>query len=186
MSSALKREALRTQIDSFVFWACSARIMWCFFYEPQRLPRSYVKWIGTLAGLDSRLLEALRVIRAKEWSYLTGSPSHSHLLTTYARDLGHPAAWGDPSGPPCIRWLSSGQGLETVWTDRPIWCRRIAVPNRSRRGWLEPRIGAQLYRECWAARDKGSVGGNCDLSPRSIPPCPLEPPTRPPWNPASY
>lgn len=24
------------QIDAFVFWACSARIMWCFFYEPHR------------------------------------------------------------------------------------------------------------------------------------------------------
>ncbi|KAJ7038193.1 hypothetical protein C8F04DRAFT_951310 [Mycena alexandri] len=105
------REALRTQIDSFVFWACSARIMWCFFYEPQRLPRSYVKWIHALAGLDVRLLEALRAIRAKEWSYLNGSPSQSHLLTTYARDLGHPAAWGDPAALPAY----GGAQADKVW-----------------------------------------------------------------------
>ncbi|KAJ7092732.1 hypothetical protein C8R44DRAFT_646655 [Mycena epipterygia] len=108
---SLKREAMRTQIDSLVFWACSARIMWCFFYEPQRLPKSYVKWIHTLAGLDSRLLDTLRAIRAREWSYHTGSQSHSHLLTTYARDLGRPAAWGDPSILPAY----GGTQADKVW-----------------------------------------------------------------------
>ncbi|KAJ6575120.1 hypothetical protein B0H19DRAFT_935207 [Mycena capillaripes] len=112
LASGLKREAMRTQIDSVVFWACSARIMWCFFYEPQRLPKSYVKWIHTLAGLDSRLLEALRLIRAKQWSYRTGSPAHQDLLRTYARDLGHPAAWGDPSILPAY----GGSQADKVWT----------------------------------------------------------------------
>ncbi|KAJ7783792.1 hypothetical protein DFH07DRAFT_997007 [Mycena maculata] len=113
LASSLKRESMRMQIDSLVFWACSARIMWCFFYEPQKLPRSYVKWINTLAGLDPRLLEALRVIRAKKWSYRTGSPSHSHLLTTYAQDLGHPAAWGDPSILPAY----GGAQADKVWKE---------------------------------------------------------------------
>ncbi|KAJ6604656.1 hypothetical protein DFH09DRAFT_1123413 [Mycena vulgaris] len=107
----VRREVMRTQIDSLVFWACSARIMWCFFYEPHRLPKSYVKWIRTLAGLDSRLLDTLRAIRAKEWSYIKGSPSHSHLLTSYARDLGRPAAWGDPSILPAF----GGSRADEVW-----------------------------------------------------------------------
>ncbi|KAJ7254106.1 hypothetical protein B0H12DRAFT_571801 [Mycena haematopus] len=111
LASGLRREALRTQIDSFVFWLCSARIMWCFFYEPQRLPKSYVKWINTLAGVDPRLLEALRLIRTKQWSYRTGSPSHSELLRTYARDLGHPATWGDPTALPAF----GGSEADEVW-----------------------------------------------------------------------
>ncbi|KAJ6509541.1 hypothetical protein C8R47DRAFT_1234154 [Mycena vitilis] len=111
LASGLKRETMRSQIDSLLFWACSARIMWCFFYEPQRLPRSYVKWIHTLAGLDPRLIEALRLIRAKQWSYRTGSPAHLELLRTYARDLGHPAAWGDPSILPAY----GGPQADKVW-----------------------------------------------------------------------
>ena len=30
------RQQLTSSIDGFVFWACSARIMWCYFYEPYR------------------------------------------------------------------------------------------------------------------------------------------------------
>lgn len=30
------RRTLTTRIDAFVFWASSARIMWCFFYQPER------------------------------------------------------------------------------------------------------------------------------------------------------
>ncbi|KAJ7492613.1 hypothetical protein FB451DRAFT_540220 [Mycena latifolia] len=125
LASSLRREVMRTQIDSLVFWACSARIMWCFFYQPHRLPKSYVKWINTLAGLDSRLLDTLRAIRARKWSYFTGSPSHSHLLTTYARDLGHPAAWGDPSVLPAY----GGPQADQVW-------KQLGVTTRSGLGGL--------------------------------------------------
>ncbi|KAJ6610906.1 hypothetical protein B0H10DRAFT_1810845 [Mycena sp. CBHHK59/15] len=118
--SSLKRQTLTTQIDSLIFWACSARIMWCFFYEPQRLPKSYVKWINTLAGLDSRLLETLRAIRAGTWSYVAGSPSLSHLLTTYAGDLGHPAAWGDPAVLPAY----GGPKADKVWRHLGVNARR--------------------------------------------------------------
>ncbi|KAF9076285.1 hypothetical protein BDP27DRAFT_1358278 [Rhodocollybia butyracea] len=97
---------LTTRLDALVFWACSARIMWCFFYEPQRLPSTYVKWIRTLAAVDSRLLRALRLIRSGEWTYSRGSSAHASLLTTYAKDLGYPSTWGDPlfvghRGVPC-------------------------------------------------------------------------------------
>ncbi|PPQ80833.1 hypothetical protein CVT25_001958 [Psilocybe cyanescens] len=90
------RQKWTSQVDAFVFWACSARIMWCFFYEPQRLPRSYVKWISTLANLDGRIIDVLQYIRAGTWSYITGSALHSSHLQTSATDLGLPAAWGDP------------------------------------------------------------------------------------------
>ncbi|KAJ7103527.1 hypothetical protein B0H15DRAFT_217075 [Mycena belliarum] len=119
LASSLRREVMRTQIDSVVFWACSARIMWCFFYEPHRLPKSYVKWINTLAGLDPRLLDTLRAIRARKWSYRTGSPTHSHLLTTYARDLGHPASWGDPSVLPAY----GGPQADQVWKELEVTTR---------------------------------------------------------------
>ncbi|KAF8168092.1 hypothetical protein B0H34DRAFT_45162 [Crassisporium funariophilum] len=106
-----RRQNLTSQVDAFVFWACSARIMWCFFYEPQRLPRSYVKWIHTLANLDGRLIEALRHIRAGTWSYHTGSVLHPTLLQTCATGLGHPASWGDPAVLPAY----GGAAANEVW-----------------------------------------------------------------------
>ncbi|EEB99995.1 hypothetical protein MPER_00169, partial [Moniliophthora perniciosa FA553] len=80
--------SLTTKINAFAFWASSARIMWCFFYQPQRLPQSYVKWIGALASVDKRLLRTLRHIREGTWSYINGSKMHATELTTYAKDLG--------------------------------------------------------------------------------------------------
>jgi hypothetical protein len=75
----------------------STRIMWCFFYAPHRLPRSYLKWISRLAYLDERIPEALRLIRNKQWSYINGAPQNQNpaLLHEYVRDLGYPASWGD-------------------------------------------------------------------------------------------
>ncbi|KAJ3975356.1 hypothetical protein EV361DRAFT_792548 [Lentinula raphanica] len=110
---------LTTRLDALVFWACSARhvsyslpsIMWCFFYQPERLPSTYVKWIRTLAGVDSRLLRALRLLRSKEWTYTRGSPANPTLLTTYAKDLGYPSSWGDPSRLPAF----GGPSAENVW-----------------------------------------------------------------------
>ncbi|KAF8629696.1 hypothetical protein AX15_003316 [Amanita polypyramis BW_CC] len=106
------RDYSASRIDAFIFWACSARIMWCFFYEPERLPRSYVKWIGTLANLDDRLLQALKLLRdGKRWSYMRSSAEHTHLLMSYAQDLGHPKEWGDPSRLPSY----GGQSANAVW-----------------------------------------------------------------------
>ncbi|EGO02771.1 hypothetical protein SERLA73DRAFT_176142 [Serpula lacrymans var. lacrymans S7.3] len=102
---------MSTRIDALVFWACSARIMWCFFYRPNRLPRSYVKWIMSLANVDKRLLRALRVLRTGEWSYIRGSSDYGHLLTSYSKDLGHPTAWGDPHVLPAY----GGSMADAVW-----------------------------------------------------------------------
>ncbi|KAI0778193.1 hypothetical protein BD413DRAFT_101826 [Trametes elegans] len=100
-SIKLERNATRrkwsTRLDALVFWACSARIMWCFFYEPDRLPRSYNKWIMRMANIDPRLLAALRAIRSGEFSYKRGKSLSPDLVTSLSRDLGYPPSWGDPA-----------------------------------------------------------------------------------------
>ncbi|KAJ3550742.1 hypothetical protein NM688_g5007 [Phlebia brevispora] len=107
----LRRQRLTSRIDSFVFWASSARIMWCFFYKPDRLPRSYNKWIMALANLDPRLLDALRAIRNKDLCYVNGTCTPPDLLTSFARDLGYPEAWGDVSRMPAY----GGPQANQVW-----------------------------------------------------------------------
>ncbi|KAA1471476.1 hypothetical protein DENSPDRAFT_819740 [Dentipellis sp. KUC8613] len=89
-----RRHKITTRLDAFAFWASSARIMWCFFYEPQRLPRSYVKWISSLANIDERLVGALRALRTGEWSYIHGTRLQPDIVATLSKDLGYPASWG--------------------------------------------------------------------------------------------
>ncbi|ESK86658.1 integral membrane protein [Moniliophthora roreri MCA 2997] len=112
--------SLTTKIDAFAFWASSARIMWCFFYQPQRLPQSYVKWIGALASVDKRLLRTLRHVREGTWSYINGSKMHATELTTYAKDLGYPASWGSPTALPALGTNATGtwKDLGVVGRDR--------------------------------------------------------------------
>ena len=50
-----------------------------------------------MANLDERIIDALKYIRKGTWSYIAGSPQHHRLLQASARDLGLPAAWGDPT-----------------------------------------------------------------------------------------
>ncbi|KAF8898735.1 hypothetical protein BD779DRAFT_1431020 [Infundibulicybe gibba] len=119
-----KRQYVTSKIDAFIFWVCSARIMWCFFYEPQRLPRSYVTWIGTLANLDQRVIRALQLIRENRWSYISGSAADSELLSKYATELGHPASWGDPRILP-----SHGSASNPIW-------KSLGVSNRGSIGGL--------------------------------------------------
>ncbi|KIJ21755.1 hypothetical protein PAXINDRAFT_165154 [Paxillus involutus ATCC 200175] len=85
-----------TRLDALIFWASSARIMWCFFYQPQRLSSSYVKWINSLARADRRLLELLRAVQEGKWSYIYGSTIKRDIVCTLAEELGHPPSWGDP------------------------------------------------------------------------------------------
>ncbi|KAG6857568.1 hypothetical protein H0H87_000167 [Tephrocybe sp. NHM501043] len=72
-----------SRIDAFVFW--------------YRLPRSYVKWIATLANLDSRVIKALKLLRLGNWSYINGSAAHSTVLTGFSQELGYSASLGDPA-----------------------------------------------------------------------------------------
>ena len=110
-----RQRQLTAKIDSVVFWLCSARIMYSFFYYPERLPSSYVKWISSLANIDSRLLAAVRGIKDGTWSYRTGtsSPDVRALLTTGAADIGLPATWGDPHTIPAF----GGSGATKIWRE---------------------------------------------------------------------
>lgn len=90
------RRKLTRHSDAFLFWVCSARIMWCFFYQPERLPRSYVKWITSLADIDNRLVLTLRAIRSGHWVYGSGG-RYPELLTSMAQDIGVPSSWGNPA-----------------------------------------------------------------------------------------
>ncbi|KAI9063070.1 hypothetical protein FKP32DRAFT_1593045 [Trametes sanguinea] len=114
-----------SRLDALVFWACSARIMWCFFYEPERLPQSYNKWIMTLANLDPRLLAALRAIRTGNFSYQKGISIPPDLVSSLSKDLGYPATWGDPALLPAYGGPQSTQ----VW-------KALGVSGRDGRGGL--------------------------------------------------
>ncbi|KAG6890399.1 hypothetical protein C0995_008753 [Termitomyces sp. Mi166 len=118
---------LTSRIDAFLFWACSARIMWCFFYEPERyvrllyleyssltlyrLPKSYVKWIATLANLDGRVIQALQLLRKGDWSYTRGSTANSAVLTGLSHELGYNTSWGNPEVLPAY----GGAVADTTW-----------------------------------------------------------------------
>jgi hypothetical protein len=77
-----------------------------------------------LANLDKRLLVFLRLIRSKEWIY-GHSSTHSHLLTSYAKDRGYPASWGDPQVVPAF----GGADADVAW-------RALGVPGRRGVGGL--------------------------------------------------
>lgn len=100
-SSGIVR-ALANQAEGVVFTICCSVIMWSWFYAPERLPPSYVKWITNLATMDERLLLALRSIRTgrpHRWEYgdHTVKPEAITLLSSLSESLGHPYEWGDPT-----------------------------------------------------------------------------------------
>ncbi|KAI1797887.1 hypothetical protein LXA43DRAFT_272342 [Ganoderma leucocontextum] len=159
------RRRWSTRLDALVFWACSARcvlflapspllqnqtenekkktsrIMWCFFYEPDRLPRSYNKWIMTLANIDPRILAALRAIRTGHFSYRKGFSIPQDLTTSLSADLGYPPAWGDPAKLPPY----GGPAADRAWKE-------LAVPNRHGVGGLPCEIvhGSVTGNSCTA------------------------------------
>ena len=80
----------------FLFAASSATIMHAFFYTPSRLPFSYVSWIDRIAGVDTRLVEALR--HARYGNFIYGKDTGiAPLLSGMCKDLGLPEEWGDPA-----------------------------------------------------------------------------------------
>ncbi|KAL4754704.1 hypothetical protein BDW72DRAFT_117352 [Aspergillus terricola var. indicus] len=82
--------------DSAFFASSAAVVMWAWFYSPERLPRSYGKWIGEVAKVDERLIEALR--RARRGIFVYGKDTgQASLLESMCNDFGWPAPWGDPA-----------------------------------------------------------------------------------------
>lgn len=82
--------------DAGVFAMSAAVVMWAWFYLPERLPRTYEKWIGGVAKVDSRLIEALRRVRRGVFVYGKDT-GQAPLLESMCRDFGWPEEWGDPS-----------------------------------------------------------------------------------------
>ena len=75
------------------------------------MPRSYVKWIRTLANVDGSIIRTLQYRRAGTWSYRTSSPQHRHILQKSTQKLGFPASWSDPSILPAY----GGSIADEVW-----------------------------------------------------------------------
>ena len=75
------------------------------------MPRSYVKWIGTLADVDAPIIQTLQYVREGAWSYRTGSLKHDHILQKSTQKLGFPASWSDPSVLPAY----GGSIANAVW-----------------------------------------------------------------------
>ncbi|KAI7905904.1 uncharacterized protein BX663DRAFT_498069 [Cokeromyces recurvatus] len=79
----------------FIFMLASTEIIFSWFYEPERLPKSYAKWITNMSGIDTRLLETLRAIRNGNWIYGKDT-GLGYLLSDYCAQLGLPRSFGDP------------------------------------------------------------------------------------------
>lgn len=69
--------------------------MWAWIYTPDRLPRSYNKWITSAAAVDQRLLLALRRVRYGEIKYGLET-GQAPLLQNMCKDYGWPLKDGDP------------------------------------------------------------------------------------------
>ena len=75
--------------------------------------------IMTLANIDPRMLAALRGIRSGSFSYRKGMSRPPDLVSSLARDLGYPPAWGDPAQLPAY----GGALADRTWKE-------LSVPGR--------------------------------------------------------
>lgn len=82
--------------DAGLFAGSAAVVMWAWFYAPERLPRSYGKWIGEAAQVDGRLIEALRRVRRGQFVYGKDT-GQAPLLESMCKDYSWPIKWGDPA-----------------------------------------------------------------------------------------
>ena len=79
-----------------LFAASSATIMHAFFYKPGRLPHGYVRWIERIAGVDPRIIAALR--HAYYGNFVYGKDTGmAPLLGSLCAELGIPEELGDPA-----------------------------------------------------------------------------------------
>ncbi|KXG50563.1 uncharacterized protein PGRI_070540 [Penicillium griseofulvum] len=82
--------------DAAVFATSASVVMWAWFYLPERLPKSYEKWIREAAQVDSRLIEALRHVRRGVFVYGKDT-GQAPLLQSMCKDYNWPEVWGDPA-----------------------------------------------------------------------------------------
>ena len=89
-----RTEALISRLaDTGVFAVSSATVMWAYFYMPQRLSRSYNRWIGTAAQIDPRLVAVLRLARRGEFIY-GHNTGQARILQGMCHDFGWPMEYG--------------------------------------------------------------------------------------------
>ena len=77
--------------DTALFTISCAEIMYSWFYTPETLPPTYVKWISKMADMDHRLLDFLKLKRLGYIEY----GKHSDMLSTYCLDNGFNPSVGD-------------------------------------------------------------------------------------------
>jgi hypothetical protein len=70
--------------------------MWAWIYTPDRLPRSYNKWIKSAAAVDERLITALRELRYGEIRYGVSTTSSTGFLKSMCQDYKLPESYADP------------------------------------------------------------------------------------------
>ncbi|KAI9795235.1 MAG: hypothetical protein M1835_006131 [Candelina submexicana] len=110
--------------DAGVFALSASTVMWAWFYQPDRLPRAYNKWIGEAAQVDSRLIEVLRQAHYGEFVY-GKETGEAHVLKSMCRDYGCPEIWGDPAKTvpvPC-EIVHMGTGPNCEWHAATRFCR---------------------------------------------------------------
>eukprot|EP00040_Diaphanoeca_grandis_P014937 m.75895 g.75895 ORF g.75895 m.75895 type:complete len:443 (+) comp24836_c1_seq2:320-1648(+) len=79
---------------TFVFTLSCFEIMKAWFYHPVTLPREYIKWITSMAQIDFRLINALRLVRNGEVTI--GQKYNGDFLESYVEDRGLDRKIGDP------------------------------------------------------------------------------------------
>ncbi|MBW0506813.1 hypothetical protein O181_046528 [Austropuccinia psidii MF-1] len=84
--------------DTLLFQLSCWRIMSCWFFNPERLPVSYVKWINNLAEMDQRLLKLIRLGRSGQYAYGVRPKNQeiSLLGRSIAKSMGRSPELGDP------------------------------------------------------------------------------------------
>ncbi|TVY81890.1 hypothetical protein LSUE1_G001765 [Lachnellula suecica] len=128
-------ELASTLSDSSIFASSCALIMWAWIYTPDRLPRSYNKWIKSAAAVDQRLLLALRRMRFGEIKYGLET-GQAHVLQGMCKDYNLPLDYGDPvkSIPyPCeVVHMGVGKSCEkhalSRWGNSFLWAFSTYLP----------------------------------------------------------
>jgi hypothetical protein len=110
-SAGVLPAALSEHGSVLVFVAACTQIMFCWFYQPDALPRSYRTWITRMADMDKRLITALQQLRSGRVRYGKVTPilkdyCSDHFLDPRRADLVHghiPCSIVHPaSGESCI------------------------------------------------------------------------------------
>ncbi|POS86884.1 hypothetical protein EPUL_001047 [Erysiphe pulchra] len=87
-------ELISRLADPILFSASSAIIMFNWLYTPEKLPRSYNKWVRSAAAVDMRLISGLRQLRNKGLIYGV-EPSYPHVFTDMCQDYNWPLEWAN-------------------------------------------------------------------------------------------